>query len=251
MTPTTDSRLAADVETYFDSTAASYDRAYRKRGSAGRVLRRRAAVAIGLLGSGSGDVLDVGMGAGFLCAELDRRGWAVSGVDLAPAMVDGARARLPHLRDRLVQGSVHALPFDDESFNAVVATGVIEYAVDDLDGAVRELARVLRPGGVAVVSYPNHRAPVTLWRGRVVYPLARVAKRVVPGAHGPGPPRVPLIAFDLLRRALGGSGLTIETVIPVGVRPAPARLAQRIERSDSWLAHALAVQLVLRARMEA
>ena len=180
MTPTAESRLSAEVQAYFDTTAASYDRAYRNRGPAGRVLRRRAAVVLGLLGSVPGEVLDAGMGAGFLCAELDRRGWVVSGVDIAPAMVEGARARLPHRRDSLVQGSIHSLPFESERFDAVVATGVLEYAVDDLEGAVRELGRVLEQGGVAVVSYPNHRAPTTVWRGRVVYPLVRTAKRALP-----------------------------------------------------------------------
>jgi SAM-dependent methyltransferase len=249
MTPATDSRLSADVQAYFDTTAASYDHAYRDRGPAGRILRRRAAAVLGLLGSVSGDVLDVGMGAGFLCAELDRRGWVVSGVDIAPAMVEGARARLPHRRDSLVQGSIHSLPFESERFDAVVATGVLEYAVDDLEGAVRELGRVLEPGGVAVVSYPNHRAPTTVWRGRVVYPLVRAARRLLRSGR-PGPPRVTAVPFGRLEQALAVEGMTIESVVRVGVRPAPARLAVRIERGDSWLAHALAVQLVLRARKE-
>jgi SAM-dependent methyltransferase len=204
---------------------------------------------LGLLGSVPGEVLDAGMGAGFLCAELDRRGWVVSGVDIAPAMVEGARARLPHRRDSLVQGSIHSLPFENERFDAVVATGVLEYAVDDLEGAVRELGRVLEPGGVAVASYPNHRAPATVWRGRVVYPLVRAVKRMLPSGR-PGPPRVTAVPFGRVKQALAAEGMTIEAVVRVGVRPAPARLAERIERGDSGLARALAVQLVLRARKE-
>ena len=83
--------------------------------------------------SGSrGRVLDVGMGTGRLCAELDRRGWEVSGVDLSPAMVVSARRRLPQLAERLVEGPIEHLPFDDESFDAVAATGVLEYATHDL-----------------------------------------------------------------------------------------------------------------------
>ena len=247
MTLTAESRLSAEVQAYFDTTAASYDRAYRNRGPAGRVLRRRAAVVLGLLGSVPGEVLDAGMGAGFLCAELDRRGWVVSGVDIAPAMVEGARARLPHRRDSLVQGSIHSLPFQSERFDAVVATGVLEYAVDDLEGAVRELGRVLEQGGVAVVSYPNHRAPTTVWRGRVVYPLVRTAKRALRSGR-PGPPRVTAVPFGRVEQTLAAEGMTIEAVVRVGVRPGPARLAARIERGDSWLARALAVQFVLRAR---
>ena len=70
----------------------------------------------------------------------------MSGVDLSPAMVAAARRRLPELADRLVEGPIEQLPFDTESFDAVAATGVLEYATRDLPGAVAELARVLRPG---------------------------------------------------------------------------------------------------------
>ncbi len=245
--PNGDAQLSRQVQTYFDTAAASYDRTYGKRRTAGRILRRRAAVVLDLLDSAPGEVLDVGMGAGFLCAVLDRRGWIVSGVDIAPAMVEGARARLPHLRDRLLQGSIHALPFGDERFDAVVATGVLEYAVADLEGAVRELGRVLGPGGVAVVSYPNHRAPAAIWRGRVLYPLVRVAKRVLPTGR-PAPPRVPAVPFSRLLRALDSAGLGVDTVVPVGVRPAPDRLAKRLESRRSRLAFTLGVQLVVRAR---
>jgi SAM-dependent methyltransferase len=187
------------------------------------------------------------MGGGFLCAALDRRGWAVSGVDLAPAMVDVAQARLPHIRGRMFRGSINALPFSDERFDAVVATGVLEFVVDDLDGAIRELARVLRRDGEAVVSFPNHRAPVNIWRGRVLYPLVRAAKRVLP-ADRPSPPRVPLVPFRRLLSGFERAGLVIDAIEPVGVRPVPASVGERLERSRSGLAFALAVQFVLRAR---
>jgi ubiquinone/menaquinone biosynthesis C-methylase UbiE len=239
--------LDARIEAFFDAAASAYDRAYAEPGASGRILRRRAAVALALLGDAGGDVLDVGMGGGYLCAELDRRGWRVSGVDAAPAMVERAIERLPHLRDRLLRGSIHALPYAAERFDAVVATGVIEFAVSDLDAAVSELVRVLRPGGTAVVSYPNHNAPSTIWRGRVLYPLVRTAKRLV-SVDRPPPPRVPPVSFSNLKARLESAGLEIDAIEPVGVRPLPASLAERLESSRSSLAFALAAQLVLRAR---
>ena len=66
------------------------------------------------------------------------------GVDASAEMVALARERLPDARDRLAQGSVEELPFEDASFDAVAATGVLEYA--DVPRALGELARVLRPG---------------------------------------------------------------------------------------------------------
>jgi ubiquinone/menaquinone biosynthesis C-methylase UbiE len=240
--------LDARIEAFFDASASAYDRAYGDPGASGRTLRRRAAVALALIGDAGGDVLDVGMGGGYLCAELDRRGWRVSGVDAAPAMVERAVERLPHLRDRLVRGSIHALPYPAERFDAVVATGVLEYAVSDLDAAVSELVRILRPRGTAVVSYPNHNAPSTIWRGRVLYPLVRVAKRLLSVERPPPPPRVPPVSFSSLKTSLERAGLVIDVIEPVGVRPFPASLAERLETSRSRLAFALAAQLVLRAR---
>jgi ubiquinone/menaquinone biosynthesis C-methylase UbiE len=238
---------ARDVERFFDSTATDYDHAYSDPGIGGRILRERMGAALGLLDGPPGEILDVGMGAGQLLAELDRRGWTVSGVDLAPAMVAGAEARLPHRAAHLVQGSARKLPFADGSVDAVVATGVLEYALVDDDGAVGELARVLRPDGVVVVSFPNDRAPMNRWRGGLLYPVVRAVKRVLPVGR-PAPldvPRVPLAHF---RRLLDEAGLTVDETVPVCARPLPASLAHRLERTRGRLAYSLAVQIVLRAR---
>jgi ubiquinone/menaquinone biosynthesis C-methylase UbiE len=245
-----DVRGASEIEQFFDETASVYDSAYANRGPGGRVLRRRAATTLALLGEGPGKVLDAGMGSGYLCAELDRRGWTVHGIDISSAMVEGAVARLPHVRDRLRRGSIIDLPYADASFDAVVATGVLEFVPEELDRAVSEVSRVLRPGCAAVVSFPNYRAPVTAWRGRVLYPVVRLAKSVVPGGL-PAPPRVPQGRFGQLTECLERAGLIVEVVRPVGSRPLPARTADRLDRSGSWLAKALAVQYVVRARKTA
>ncbi|HEU0304015.1 MAG TPA: class I SAM-dependent methyltransferase [Gaiellaceae bacterium] len=238
---------ARDVERFFDSGAGEYDRAYAKPGVGGRMLRERAAAVLELLGLGPGELLDVGMGGGVLLAELDRRGWTVSGVDLAPAMVEAARARLPHRASNLVEGSANALPFSDAAFDTLVATGVLEYALLDDEGVIAELARVLRPEGIAVLSFPNDRAPVNVWRGDVLYPLVRAAKRVLPLGR-PAPLDVPRIELSRFRRLLDEAGLVIEEMLPVGARPLPVGLAHRLEQRRGRLAFALAVQVVVRAR---
>jgi SAM-dependent methyltransferase len=236
-----------DVGAYFDASSAAYDSAYGSGGGQGRVLRRRAEVAAALLGEKRGDVLDAGMGGGVLLVELDRCGWRVSGIDIAPAMVERARERLPDARDRLLEASIDELPFEDESFDAVVATGVLEYTAPDLDRSVGELVRVLRPLGCLVASFPNYGAPATLWRAHVHYPLVRLVKRHV-ASRRPPPPRMPTVPFSDFLSVLERSGLRVEVVEPVGVRPAPKRLADRVEHGKSALAHRLAVQKVVRAR---
>ena len=70
-----------DVGAFFDAEAGRYDDAYDDPGRGGQILRARLVDAVALLGDGPGDVLDVGMGAGRLCAELVGRDWTVWGVD--------------------------------------------------------------------------------------------------------------------------------------------------------------------------
>lgn len=145
------------------------------------------------------------MGGGRLCAELDRRGFDVSGTDASRAMVILARRRAPSLAESLLEARIEEQPFEDGSFDAVTALGVLEYA-DDVSAALTELARVLRGGGVAVVSWPNFGGLYTAWRGGVVYRLVRVAKRLVPfGRPAPEPARARLgrHTFDRLLREAG------------------------------------------------
>jgi ubiquinone/menaquinone biosynthesis C-methylase UbiE len=216
---------ARDAGGFFDAQAAWYDREYDEETASGRVLRSRMQAVLGVLGREPGSVVDAGMGGGRLCAELDRLGWAVTGVDPSAEMVALARRRLPHLASRLLEGRIETLPLDDACMDAAIATGVLEY-VDDLDLAVRELARVLRPGGVAAVSIPAPRGPNTFWRLRVLYPFVRFAKRVVPFGR-PSPPARPRRSSSALETALAAAGLTVETVVRVGARPNPGWLGAR------------------------
>jgi ubiquinone/menaquinone biosynthesis C-methylase UbiE len=203
------------VEEFFDTTAEHYDSRYDDSGRAGRLLRQRMRVTIELLDVPPGELLDVGMGTGRLCAELDRAGWRVSGVDLSPAMVAAARRRLPHLAERLVEGPIERLPFDDASFDAVTATGVLEYATEDLPGAAKELARVLRPDGVVVVSFPRQQSPGLLWRSKVLYPAVRAIKGVIPFGR-PAPLKLPPLSERRFLAAITGAGLAVDRMRRIG-----------------------------------
>lgn len=92
-------------------------------------------------------VLELGFGPGYLQAELARQGFRAAGVDLSPYMARRARRHLQarHLPVRLVLARAQGLPFPDETFHRVVATFPTEYILDP--HTLREVARVLRPGG--------------------------------------------------------------------------------------------------------
>jgi demethylmenaquinone methyltransferase/2-methoxy-6-polyprenyl-1,4-benzoquinol methylase len=96
-------------------------------------------------------VLDVATGTGLVARELARKNLRVVGLDQSPSMlrrgIAGVREAGLDDRIRFVLGQAQALPFPDESFDALTFTYLLRY-VDDPEATLRELARVVRPGGV-------------------------------------------------------------------------------------------------------
>lgn len=103
--------------------------------------------------------LDLGCGEGRVGAELARRGHDVVGVDSSPRMVELAQEHHP-----AVVADATALPFADASFDLVVAYMSL-MNMDDLDGAVRESARVLESGGRLCVAVLHPVTAAGSWAG--------------------------------------------------------------------------------------
>jgi ubiquinone biosynthesis O-methyltransferase len=97
-------------------------------------------------------VLDVGCGDGVLSLRLAEAGGIVTGLDADPAMLTAARQRAatPGAAITFVQGDARSLPVADSSFDVVVTVTVLCFIVD-AERAVKEMARVLRPGGRLVI----------------------------------------------------------------------------------------------------
>jgi SAM-dependent methyltransferase len=90
------------------------------------------------------DLLDVGCGSGLALSLAAERGARVSGIDIAPSLLAVARRRVPD--GDLREGGLDELPFADEAFDVVVAINALQFAFDPA-AALREVHRVLRPGG--------------------------------------------------------------------------------------------------------
>ncbi len=144
----------------FDATAAKAVEAIYMTPD---VVAQRARV-IELLAPTPGErILDVGVGPGLLALDVARLVGAsgrLVGLDLAPAMVAAAAARLEGLSQaELRAGDAAHLNLPDETFDAAVSTQVYEY-VADMPRALAELHRVLRPGGRAVILDTDWRSLV-------------------------------------------------------------------------------------------
>jgi ubiquinone/menaquinone biosynthesis C-methylase UbiE len=116
-----------------------------------------------------GDVLEIGCGSGtflaLLCASEDVQ--TLSAIDLSSGMLKYANARLaaanPALPWRISLADAERLPFEDASFDYVVARGLLHHLPNPQIGA-QEIARVLRPGGTAVIVDPNRNIVSTIPR---------------------------------------------------------------------------------------
>jgi SAM-dependent methyltransferase len=109
-----------------------------------------------------GRVLEVGCGTGGLLLAGSRRGWEITGVDIAARWLVVARRRLDDAGRcaELVAASVEALPWDDASFDTVAADSLVEH-LDDPRIALGECLRVLRPGGRLLLWSPNRFTATT------------------------------------------------------------------------------------------
>jgi demethylmenaquinone methyltransferase / 2-methoxy-6-polyprenyl-1,4-benzoquinol methylase len=132
----------AAVEAMFDRISPVYDPMNRLM-TAGLDRRWRRLTVRAVVKSGD-SVLDACCGTGDLALEAERAGGRVTGLDFSERMLERARRKSAGVE--WVRGDLLALPFADGSFDAAtVGFGIRNVA--DLDGGLRELARVLRPGG--------------------------------------------------------------------------------------------------------
>ena len=96
------------------------------------------------------DVLEVGCGTGLLLRDVAKNARRAVGVDLSHGMLKPSHERGLDV----IQGSATSLPFADQSFDVVYSFKVLAH-VPDLAMAMSEMARVLRPGGLAICEFYN------------------------------------------------------------------------------------------------
>ena len=217
----------AEVRSMFDRIAPVYD-AMNRVMTAG-LDRRWRKLAVGEVVWPGDRVLDACCGTGDLAVEAERRGGRVVGLDFSERMLERARRKSGTIE--WVQGDALHLPFEDGSFDAAtVGFGVRN--LDDLEGGLRELARVLRSGGkVAVLEITRPRGFLQPFFRIWLDAMIPLAGRFLPGGKAytylpasvrrfPGPQDLSRLleagGFTGVRyRLLGGGSVALHT----GVRP--------------------------------
>lgn len=152
------------VQDFFGARAADWDSRFPDDGPA-------YAAAVAELGLTEGDaVLDAGCGTGralpALRSAVGTRG-TVLGADLTPAMLEAAVRAGRDSDGTLLLADVARLPLRDESLDAVFAAGLIAH-LPQADAGLRELARVVRTGGVLALFHPIGRRALAARQGRQI-----------------------------------------------------------------------------------
>ncbi|MFD8045970.1 class I SAM-dependent methyltransferase [Streptomyces chartreusis] len=154
------------VQEFFSARAADWDSRFPDDGPA-------YAAAVAELGLREGArVLDAGCGTGRALPPLrDAVGpsGVVLGADLTPAMLEAAARAGRDADGQLLLADVAALPVRSESLNAVFAAGLIAHLPNPAEN-LRELARVVRPGGTLALFHPIGRAALAARQGRRITP---------------------------------------------------------------------------------
>ncbi|MCH7959932.1 MAG: methyltransferase domain-containing protein [Candidatus Hydrogenedentes bacterium] len=156
-------------------------------------------------------VLDVGLGPGFvsyLAAAAVGPSGRIEGIDTSDVMLELARARCADKFWVTFQNAdATALPFEDASFDAVIVTQVLEY-VEEIDTALSELHRVLKPGGRALLLDIDWESIV--WHTEDAGRMTRVLKTWDEHLHDPILPRT-------LPHRLQDAGMPVErrSILPL------------------------------------
>lgn len=195
--------LQEEVRGSFNKTANAYADFYRGRTRISHFFNARKRLVEELLADvvvpGSA-VLEVGCGPGIMVDYFLQRNAVYHGLDLSTEMIAMCRAKFQTIDSaRFLIGDVQRLVFQDKCFDLVLCLGVLEYVPAEAR-ALREVARVLKPGGTFLFSSINKWSPFNTW-DRLVY---RKATR-----KGPGPIVREFHTMSYYRRLLPACGFTI------------------------------------------
>ena len=164
-------RVQEQVRSSFNELAHCYADSYSDRSRTGHFFtsrkRRVEEWLAGLLAEHK--VLEVGCGPGLMVDYLLRSGADYYGVDLSPEMIAMCKGKFGGQdKARFAVGDVQHLEFlQDSTFDLALCLGVLEYVPEEPQ-AVRELVRVLKPGGTLILSAINKWSPFNTW-DRLVY----------------------------------------------------------------------------------
>lgn len=167
------------VTKHFGDDPKEYASKYSNATQEGYSFLVRRARLVERLGKGNGRVLDIGCGPAVMTKQVRDLGWKYTGIDISKEMIELAKARFGHDSDvQFKIGPVEHIEEAGNSFDVVIAMGLVEYVASD-EIVMQEIARVLKPGGLFIVSIPNWWSPMRVWDRVILRPFIYLRRRFV------------------------------------------------------------------------
>ncbi len=116
-------------------------------------------------------VLDAGSGPAVLYELIKKHNADYTAIDLSPHNIAAAMKRNTDISAFV--GSILDMPFDNETFDYVISLGCLEY-IREVNDAFIEMSRVLKPGGLLIISFANVRNPGRIWNETVIKSLIKI-----------------------------------------------------------------------------
>ncbi len=155
----TEDTLRPEVE-FFNDTSISYRKEYDLRTPEGYSFRVRREKVLRMVPERS-KVLDIACGPGIMISGLRAKQCEITCTDAAPEMIARIKEEYGEPSDlTAVVGNAYELPFDSNSYDVATAMGLIEY-LENETVFLQEANRVLKPGGMFIITFPNYYSP---WR---------------------------------------------------------------------------------------
>jgi SAM-dependent methyltransferase len=242
------------VNAHFQSHLAQWKDVYAEDGVEGAIYRKRLEIVLSwidelVLPAGK-KVLEIGCGSGQCTVALAQRGYLVQAMDSVAGMLDATQKRAVQagVNSSVAAslGDAHNLAFANGNFALVLAIGVLPY-LHSPQKALREMARVLRPGGVLIVTAANRWGFSNLldpWLCPPLQPVKRligaIRRRLGKPRIQPSGPPVRRGSRGDLERWLSSAGLAKIKVSTVGFPPLTVRFRPIVgertsTRLNNWL----------------
>ena len=150
------------IDAHFAASSAYWTKIYEVAEVEGAIYRERRSVVLALAKKlrlqAEASILDIGCGAGLTSVELAREGYTVQAIDSVEAMIQRTRqhAQEAGVGERVITSvrSVYELGYPDNTFDLALKIGVVPW-LDSVEKAIREVVRVLRPGGYLIATADN------------------------------------------------------------------------------------------------
>jgi 2-polyprenyl-3-methyl-5-hydroxy-6-metoxy-1,4-benzoquinol methylase len=173
------------VDDLFDTQATYWRDTYKEKDISDIIYQLRQAVALKYIDELSlpktTRVLEIGCGAGLMTAALAKRGFLVEAIDHSQSMVDLTieHAKQTDITNRInvCTGDIHELSYENQTFDLIIALGVIPW-LHDFQKGLAEIARVITPCGHVILTMDNALRATTLFDPKTFPPAALIRSSI-------------------------------------------------------------------------